>query len=803
MSDVAFSGAISGIDSGSIVKSLLTIESRRKANYQLDQKEYETQSSAIDELRAKINGLKSAASSLSDSSSMANFSASSSDKDILEVSAGSDANAGSHSVAVNQLATSETWIQETSSFTYKTDYVGGGVFMYSYNNVERAITTADNETTLEDLVRLINKDEENPGVSASLLYQGGTYHLMLSGQDTGEDYQISINTSSTEVWRPDENAANSTFTANEDNAGLSAKITSLDQFTGDLDGTDTITVSGKNHDGVTLPDTTLAITANTTLGHLIDSINDHFEGTAVARLDNGQIVLTDTTSGASSLEISLSFSSDSGDATLDLPTMTVAEEGGSTAATLTEANAVFDAATFTETQNAKNAKIRIDGFPAGSQDEVQTISITGGTPTTGTFKLSLDGETTGALAYNATAADIQSALESLSGVEAGDVIVSGTNLAAGDITVQFAGNLAETDIDKMSVSDTGTMDAGVITVTETTKGSDGWLHRNSNTISDALSGVTLNLQNTTEPDDPIDITITRSVSSVTQKVQTFVNQYNELLAEVKAKTEYNADTKSMGLLSRDYSITALKHNMRSPFTSIADGFLDSVDAYANAEDIGITLNGRGELEFEASEFNLALEEDYSSVLALLGAAATGTSSNGAVQFYNASDQYTQAGTYHVKVEVDSNQDIISAKIKLAGESEYRNATSWNGNIISFDSTFENGEPAHPEHSLQLTVDLKEGVYGTDANPVVVRVKQGIFGQMEDTLDSMTKVDGLLDTSQEALDDKIELMKDKIENEEARLTKVEARLNAKYARLEMLLAQMQEQQSSIMALMNMG
>ena len=795
MSDIAFSGAISGIDSGQIVQQLMIIESQRKARYQVDQKEYESQVSAVNELRSKINALKSSATALADSSSMDIFNASASNKDILGVTAASGATAGSHSVAVNQLAASETWIQETSVFSYKTDYVGGGVFLYSYNNQERAITTVENETTLQDLVNLINKDEDNPGVSASLLYQGGRYHLMLNGQDTGEDYQISVNTGSTEVWRPDTDAANSTFTKEGSNASLSTKLTALDQFTGTLGITDTITISGKNHNGVTLPETTLTVTANTTIGHLIDSINAHFEGTAVARLENGQIVLTDTASGASGLEISLAFA---GDATLGLPTMTVTEEGGSTAATL----AAFDASTFIQTQNAQNAKVRIDGFPAGSQNEVQTLSITGGTPTTGTFKLTLNGETTAALAYNATAADIQSALEALSGVNAGDVIVSGTNLAAGDITVQFAGNLAETDIDKMSVSDTDSMDAGIITVTETTKGSDGWLHRNSNTITDALTGITLDLKDTTDPDDPIDITVTRSISSITKKIQTFVSQYNELLDAVKSKTEYNADEKKMGLLSRDYSLTALKSNMRSPFTSIAQGFLESMDAFARSEDIGLTINGRGEMEFDESVFNEAVGDDYSSVIELLGATASGNSSNRAVQVYGASDQYTTAGTYQVKIQVNAANEIVSAKIKLAGETEYRDATSWTGNIIHFDSSFEDGEPVNPEHSLQLTVDLKEGVYGTDENPVVIHIKQGIFGAMEDMLKNMTETGGLLDTSEEALDAKIELMKDKVEKEEARLTKVEARLNAKYARLEMVLAQLQEQQSSISALISL-
>lgn len=56
--------------------------------------------------------------------------------------------------------------------------------------------------------------------------------------------------------------------------------------------------------------------------------------------------------------------------------------------------------------------------------EVWTATITG-VPTGGTFTLSVDGVATGAIAYNATAAAVQTALEALPSVEVGDVIVTG------------------------------------------------------------------------------------------------------------------------------------------------------------------------------------------------------------------------------------------------------------------------------------------------------------------------------------------------------------------------------------------
>ncbi len=228
MGELRLPGLATGIDTAALIKQLMIINSRRLATYQVRKTGYETQNTALSELRTKVATVKSAASALSDIDNLEAFSASSSDRDILTLTTSSEANPGSHSIEVNQLATTETWIQDTSTFDYKTDYVGGGDFIYSYNHQERVITAVADVTTLEDFVNLINNDEDNPGVTASLLYQAGKYHLMLSGQETGEDYRISINGTSTEVLR-----ANSEFTLASDdtNAGLTTKITELSIFT--------------------------------------------------------------------------------------------------------------------------------------------------------------------------------------------------------------------------------------------------------------------------------------------------------------------------------------------------------------------------------------------------------------------------------------------------------------------------------------------------------------------------------------------------------------------------------------------
>ncbi|QDT30491.1 hypothetical protein Enr10x_58570 [Gimesia panareensis] len=104
----------------------------------------------------------------------------------------------------------------------------------------------------------------------------------------------------------------------------------------------------------------------------------------------------------------------------------------------------------------------------GAVNEVQTISSPNN-PTGGTFTLSFRGETTGNIAYNASAATIQSSLESLSTIPTSSVSCSGGTLPGTDVAVTFQGALAETDVELLVVNSENLTGVNG-TVTETTAG---------------------------------------------------------------------------------------------------------------------------------------------------------------------------------------------------------------------------------------------------------------------------------------------------------------------------------------------
>lgn len=134
--------------------------------------------------------------------------------------------------------------------------------------------------------------------------------------------------------------------------------------------------------------------------------------------------------------------------------------GGQTTSTI-----AYNAAAST-VQTALNALSSVPAA-AGGTNEVQTATITG-TPTGGTFTLTYSGQTTGAIAFNAAASVVQTALIALSNIGPGDVTVTGS--AGGPYTVTFGGTLAATDVAAMTASGaslTGGTSPGVTIATPT------------------------------------------------------------------------------------------------------------------------------------------------------------------------------------------------------------------------------------------------------------------------------------------------------------------------------------------------
>lgn len=796
MGEIRLPGLATGIDTGKLVEQLIQAESRRLNLLEQQKIEYEEKRSAINDLQNKLSALESTTQSLSDSSQLRGYKAVTSDEDFMTADASSSAFEGSHSVEIKQLATGERFVHDGLEFPE--DLVGTGTFIYSYNNKETSITTTD-ETTLEDLVGLINNDSNNPGVNASLLVyddgNDGVYHLVISGKESGSNYAIHVNSSSTEVWKAD-----SAFTYNSDPAVLTTKLTDLDQFgASPLEGGEVIEITGTDRYGNAIIQVDLTITVNTKLSHIVAEINDAFDGNAKAVLEDGVIYLTDTASGTSSLSVTLTYNANGSAATLTMPTMAVNVEGGSTTADL----ANFAASDFTKTQSAQDSKIKVDGYPSiTAVAEVQTISHTPSSNNSGDYYLTFRGETTAAIAATADIATIQAALDALATVNSGDITVSGDPInTSGDMTFTFSdsmGNVPMILIDSSGLNRT-------FVVTETTKGQDDWIARSANTVDDVIGGVTLRLYDTTEDGsggyNSIEVTMTRDTETLKEKIDSMITAYNTVVMFIKDKTAYDEEKKESGILAGDYNITTILSRIKTVFTSAARGFTID-DPFTMPGDIGIDLDADGMLKLDTEDFNEAIVDDYLAVLKLIGAMkgsagdSTGTNSD-RIDFLGAS-KFTTAGEHDVKVKITGGT-IEWAKVQQSdGSWREVDAAGIDGNtiMVSDSSDFDTyGNPTYLENDLQFTINLTgitDGEY-----TATIRVKEGFAGNLDARLDEMLdSVNGRVVISKDRMDDKIEYVVDRMDREIKRLEISETRLIAKFARLEKLLSMIQQQMAAI-------
>jgi hypothetical protein len=115
------------------------------------------------------------------------------------------------------------------------------------------------------------------------------------------------------------------------------------------------------------------------------------------------------------------------------------------------------------------------------QSEVQTVTITG-TPTGGTFTLTYSGQTTGTIAFNATATTVQTALRALSNIGSTGVNVTGGPGPGTPWAVAFAGALADTDVALMTA--TSSLTGGTSPTVSVATTTEGLTASPANTVTD-------------------------------------------------------------------------------------------------------------------------------------------------------------------------------------------------------------------------------------------------------------------------------------------------------------------------------
>ncbi len=124
----------------------------------------------------------------------------------------------------------------------------------------------------------------------------------------------------------------------------------------------------------------------------------------------------------------------------------------------------------------------------------------------------------------------------------------------------------------------------------------------SNTWSEVIPGVTVNLQKTTAANAPIQIGVAQDNTTLKKNVQDFVDAYNTMAKLLVSQTKYDEATKSAGKLQGDSTAVSLARQLRNALT----GESPASSTFPSLRAIGLEAQADGTIKVNDTKLTSAL-----------------------------------------------------------------------------------------------------------------------------------------------------------------------------------------------------
>ncbi len=133
----------------------------------------------------------------------------------------------------------------------------------------------------------------------------------------------------------------------------------------------------------------------------------------------------------------------------------------------------------------------------------------------------------------------------------------------------------------------------------------------NNTVTDALSGVTLSLTGTTAAGATASLTVANDTGTVAANIESFVAAYNTLQSSVTPLGAYDKTSGSAGPMLGDALLTGVEGEIHHTLQSIV-----GTSVYNSLASLGITTQKDGTLAADSTKLQTALAKDFNSVKTL-------------------------------------------------------------------------------------------------------------------------------------------------------------------------------------------
>jgi flagellar hook-associated protein 2 len=287
--------------------------------------------------------------------------------------------------------------------------------------------------------------------------------------------------------------------------------------------------------------------------------------------------------------------------------------------------------------------------------------------------------------------------------------------------------------------------------------------KSSNTISDAIEGVTLNLLKTSGG-SAVGLNIATDTAAIKASVEAFVKAYNDLNTTITNLTKYNETTKKGSALTGDGTARSIASKIKTTLT----GSINTGGALSSLSQIGVGFKADGTLSLDSTKLQDKIATNFEDIAKLFATSAT--ASDPQISFVGSSSK-TQAGVYAINISAlgSESSDTVGT---INGVAATGAGTTLKGGV--------------GDASEGLIVNIAGGALG-DRGTVTYSI--GFAAQLNNLISDFLDEEGILTSKTDGLNSSVTRLDKEKENQEARLSQIEKRYRAQFTALETLISSM--------------
>jgi flagellar hook-associated protein 2 len=135
------------------------------------------------------------------------------------------------------------------------------------------------------------------------------------------------------------------------------------------------------------------------------------------------------------------------------------------------------------------------------------------------------------------------------------------------------------------------------------------LQRSTNTITDAISGVTLNLKSTTAAGSTVNVAVSRDTDTTKSDIKAIVSAYNDIVTFINQNTTYDTNTQQGGTLFSEGTPQTVLSRLHDALMNDVGG----LTGMTSAAEIGFQTQRDGTITVDDATLDQALSQNYTAV----------------------------------------------------------------------------------------------------------------------------------------------------------------------------------------------